>query len=468
MIQSRTSGFSNAVFLATCVVLTVTFWGLWALINIVFHGSTAMRSEVYLRYNLIVLVGFAIEYLRHRHFQLDLISRDVFRSARLALHQTAYVGGVLMVTLLFFQDLNISRIFLFTFIPVCALVLALANATLPDLLSRCFFTPRHEIKILLVGPSPRIRRLNRWTTRMARYGMRVVGTLSDTTERRSVYRVPVLGASTDLDSVLVEHDINLIVLLEVPDSREHLQKVLGTADQRGVRVITVNTLSEKYQHGLQYLHHYGQDFITVRAEPLQDPLVRSLKRLADICVALPVVALVLPPLALWVALMQRLQSPGPMFFRQWRSGIQNRPFQIIKFRTMTCANTDPSRQASQNDERVYSFGRFLRRTSLDEFPQFLNVLRGEMSLVGPRPHMLEHNEQFEKVLRSYHVRSLVKPGITGLAQIRGYRGEAQTEEAIRSRVECDIEYIEQYSLFLDFYIVLRTAYHVIFPPKSAY
>jgi lipopolysaccharide/colanic/teichoic acid biosynthesis glycosyltransferase len=157
-----------------------------------------------------------------------------------------------------------------------------------------------------------------------------------------------------------------------------------------------------------------------------------------------------------------------LFFRQWRSGLQNRPFQILKFRTMHCENDDPTRQAGKNDARVYAFGRFLRRTSLDEFPQFINVLMGDMSLVGPRPHMVEHNEKFEKILQSYNVRSLVKPGITGLAQIRGYRGEARTDDDIRSRVECDIEYIERYSLFLDIYILLRTGLQVLLPPKSAY
>jgi len=166
--------------------------------------------------------------------------------------------------------------------------------------------------------------------------------------------------------------------------------------------------------------------------------------------------------------MQRIQSPGPIFFRQWRAGISNQPFTILKFRTMAIANDDPARQAEQNDSRVYPFGRFLRRMSLDEFPQFINVLRGEMSVIGPRPHMIEHNQQFEKVLQAYNVRSLVKPGITGLAQIRGYRGEARTEDDIRLRVDCDIEYIERYSLFLDFYILLRTAYHLFLPPRSAY
>ncbi len=468
MIQARTTGFCNALFLVSCVIATVTFWCLWAFINLVLHGSSEMRPDVYVRYNLLVLIGLCIERFRAMPDQLDLVSRDVLRAARQGIQQAGYIGGVLALTLLFFQDLNISRAFLFTLIPTIAVVMSLANATLPSFLSRFFFGGRHKIRVLLVGPSKSVKRMNRWSNRMTRFGIQIVGLLADDTDRKSVYRVPLLGKIEDLDKVAVEQKAQLIMLLEVPERKEALSDIMRIAENRCARVITLNTLSERFQHGLQYSHHYGLDFIAVRTEPLQDPLLRVFKRAVDICLALTVVAFVLPVLIAWVAIMQRIQSPGPLFFRQWRAGISNQPFTILKFRTMALANDDPSRQAAQNDSRVYPFGKFLRQMSIDEFPQFINVLRGEMSVIGPRPHMIEHNQQFEKLLQAYHVRSLVKPGITGLAQIRGYRGEARTEDDIRSRVACDIEYIEQYSLFLDFYILLRTVFHLLFPPRSAY
>lgn len=468
MIQSRTVGFYNALFLTSCLLVTLLFWVLWALINLLVHGSTDMRPDVYVRYNLLALIGLCIERFLNSGNRLDLVSRDVFRAATQALRQTGYVGGVIMVTLLILQDLNISRIFLFTFIPLLAITLAIANATLPSILSGFFFEGRHQIRMLFVGPSKRVRRMSRWSSRMSRFGFQNMGLLADDTDRKSVYRVPVLGRVADLEKTIQEYQIQLVLLLDVPETKEELREIFGVTEKRGTRVISVNTLSEKYQHSLQYIHHYGLDFITVRAEPLQDPLVRILKRTTDILISLPVVVFILPPLIVLVAIMHRLQSPGPIYFKQWRAGISNQPFTILKFRSMTCLNDDPTRQAGVNDKRIFPFGRFLRRVSLDEFPQFINVLRGDMSIIGPRPHMIEHNQQFEKALQSYHVRSLVKPGITGLAQIRGFRGEAHTEEDIRSRVECDIEYIEQYSLFLDFYIIMRTIYHVLFPPKSAY
>jgi len=135
---------------------------------------------------------------------------------------------------------------------------------------------------------------------------------------------------------------------------------------------------------------------------------------------------------------------------------------------MNPTNHSSARQASRNDQRVYLFGRWLRRTSLDEFPQFINVLRGEMSVVGPRPHMIVHNRRFAEVMASYRIRAFIKPGITGMAQVNGYRGEARTDAEILERVKLDIAYVENWSLWQDLVIVLKTILQVIFPRDTAY
>jgi lipopolysaccharide/colanic/teichoic acid biosynthesis glycosyltransferase len=155
-------------------------------------------------------------------------------------------------------------------------------------------------------------------------------------------------------------------------------------------------------------------------------------------------------------------------YSQTRAGFQNKPFVIFKFRTMHCYHGDITRQATVNDERIFPAARWLRKLSIDELPQFLNVWRGEMSVVGPRPHLIEHNNQFAEVMASYHIRSFVKPGITGLAQIRGFRGEAKSKADIAERAKSDIEYLETWRLALDLKIIARTALEVIAPPRTAY
>jgi lipopolysaccharide/colanic/teichoic acid biosynthesis glycosyltransferase len=204
-------------------------------------------------------------------------------------------------------------------------------------------------------------------------------------------------------------------------------------------------------------------------EPLDNPLNRVLKRLLDIGVALPVVCLVLPPLTLVVWLMQRWQSPGPVFYRQLRSGLNRERFSIYKFRTMRADDARAcAQQATATDSRVYAFGRFLRRSSLDEVPQFLNVILGTMSVSGPRPHLLEHDEQFGRLEHAYFKRHFVKPGITGLAQSKGFRGELLVSSDLANRVHYDELYVANWSLGLDLSILLHTVRQVISPPRSAY
>jgi len=193
-----------------------------------------------------------------------------------------------------------------------------------------------------------------------------------------------------------------------------------------------------------------------------------MKRALDLAISIPVLLFILPVLSLAVWLSQRLQSPGSLFYSQIRAGLQNEKFTIIKFRTMKTNHGEVSKQATDHDDRIFPAGRFLRRFSIDEIPQFFNVLRGEMSVVGPRPHLIEHNRQFAEALENYHSRAFVKPGITGLAQVRGFRGETKTREDIRQRLESDLIYLENWSLLLDLGIIMRTVWQVCFPPWTAY
>jgi len=205
----------------------------------------------------------------------------------------------------------------------------------------------------------------------------------------------------------------------------------------------------------------------LREEPLENPFNRLLKRALDLAIATPIAFFVLPPFIALVWLLHRVQSPGPLWHRQARAGLQNRTFQIFKFRTMNLHDEPLAQQAAPGDARVFPAGRWLRRLSIDELPQCLNVLRGEMSVVGPRPHLLEHNLQFAEQLANYHIRTLIKPGITGLAQVRGFRGEARTPEDIAARLQSDLIYLENWSLTLDLGILARTIWQMLRPPPSA-
>ena len=186
------------------------------------------------------------------------------------------------------------------------------------------------------------------------------------------------------------------------------------------------------------------------------------KRLSDIVLA-SVIRVLISPLLLFVALGVKLSSPGPIIFRQKRNGLDGEEIVVYKFRSMRTQDNGPVvKQATKNDPRVTRFGAFIRRTSLDELPQFINVLQGRMSIVGPRPHAVAHNEEYRKLIKAYMVRHKVRPGITGWAQVNGLRGETETIEKMQARVEYDLEYLRNWSLGLDLQIILRTLRLMLF------
>ncbi|HJW12797.1 MAG TPA: undecaprenyl-phosphate glucose phosphotransferase [Albitalea sp.] len=191
------------------------------------------------------------------------------------------------------------------------------------------------------------------------------------------------------------------------------------------------------------------------------------KRVSDVVLA-TLILLLISPILLALAIGVKLSSKGPVIFKQRRNGLDGEEIIVYKFRSMTAQDNGPVvRQATKNDPRITPFGAFIRRTSLDELPQFINVLQGRMSIVGPRPHAVAHNEEYRRLIKAYMVRHKVKPGITGWAQVNGHRGETDTIEKMQARVEYDLEYLRNWSLGLDLQIIVRTIRVVLFD-RNAY
>ncbi len=209
------------------------------------------------------------------------------------------------------------------------------------------------------------------------------------------------------------------------------------------------------------------ELFTTYISPLEDPMNRAVKRLFDLVASsfcLVLTALLFP----FIALIIKLQSPGPIFFRQRRTGLDGHEFWMYKFRSMH-VNADADRlQATEDDPRKYPFGNFMRKTNIDELPQFWNVFRGDMSIVGPRPHMLAHTEQYSLLIDKYMVRHFVKPGVTGWAQVTGFRGETKELWQMEGRVERDIWYIQHWSIWLDIRIIWKTFTTIFIHDENAY
>ena len=208
--------------------------------------------------------------------------------------------------------------------------------------------------------------------------------------------------------------------------------------------------------------------ITLREEPLTDFVNRVIKRLFDLVFSSLVIVLILSWLFPLIAILIKLSSKGPVLFKQARSGVDNEEFICYKFRSMKQSNNADTKQATKGDARITRIGSFLRESSLDEFPQFFNVFMGDMSIVGPRPHMLLHTEEYSALINKYMVRQLVKPGITGAAQVQGFRGETKELEDMEGRIRLDVWYIENWSLSLDINIIFHTVWNVFKGDENAF
>jgi exopolysaccharide biosynthesis polyprenyl glycosylphosphotransferase len=467
MVTQRTQGLYRVFLLCQIAIVAALFWfGVWVMVTFYSPGAQ-LTWRRYSIYCAMLVLGMIAESLSREGSKNYFLQAELLRQHRLSFRQTVASVGALVLYLIATKDAFISRIFFFNFVPWLYLALLFSHHFLPQFLARGIFRLREE-KTLLVGSTTKAVELRGWLRRKADVGLRTVGIICEEPLDCTPDGIPVLGGADQLERVIQENRVTQVIMLEFPQFTEMNRHLIATCDHLGVRLLIVSDLEEKLRHPVTHFEDDGFRFIGLREEPLENPLNRAVKRAIDLALAGPIMLFIFPPLALIVWIAQRLQSPGPLFHRQIRAGVQNRRFEILKFRTMRPENHDLARQARSEDERVYPLGKWFRKLSIDEVPQFWNVLHGEMSVVGPRPHLIEHNQQFAHLMANYHVRTFVKPGITGLAQVRGFRGEARNDSDIENRVACDIEYLENWNLTLECGIILRTCAQLIVPPASAY
>jgi len=279
---------------------------------------------------------------------------------------------------------------------------------------------------------------------------------------------PILSSISDAMATSKELHVNEIFSTISPENTPGIYKLMQQADQECIRFKLIPNFSYFVDRPVHIDYFNDIPVLSLRNEPLNETMNKIKKRLFDILISLLVIVFILSWMIPLVALLIWLDSRESVFFVQLRSGKNNSVFPCLKFRSMYMNKEENIRQASINDERLTKIGRFLRRTNLDEFPQFLNVFIGDMSVVGPRPHMLRHTEEYSKILSQYMVRHFLKPGITGWAQANGFRGETKKVQMMAKRVEYDLWYMENWSLWLDIRILFLTLMITLKDPKDTF
>jgi exopolysaccharide biosynthesis polyprenyl glycosylphosphotransferase len=465
MIIERSSGIQVIYSLADLIILQISFW-VWFLIIKFGYNPNGFEAPTYLVYSLVA--GFLSFF---GGFFYQKILDNMFGSGRnwlAALRKSMVVLVGLLLFLAAAKDKHISRVFLFSWILFMYFVFFISDVFIPLVLSKYFFQGDRAIRMVVFGSEYCIHNLKSWLEKQNKLGVKVVGTVlcGQTVEPPDGSKDQICLA--DLNSAIVKHNANQVVVVGFPFHRGCFAEISRVCGRHGVRLLYHYDFGAVFSAKVSVTGVSNHVFVSLLKEPLEVPVNRLMKRLIDVAVSLPVVLLLLPVSTVIVWLAQRFQSPGPVFFVQQRAGINNNFFKILKYRSMDVNYGDQTIQAKIGDSRIFKFGHYMRKYSVDELPQFINVLFGQMSVVGPRPHLVKHNRDWEHLYEKYNLRSFAKPGITGLAQVRGFRGEAKLENDIRARVISDIEYIEKWSILFDIKIILMTCKQIVCPPKSAY
>jgi putative colanic acid biosynthesis UDP-glucose lipid carrier transferase len=299
------------------------------------------------------------------------------------------------------------------------------------------------------------------------YGFNIVGFFDDNTVLKDV--LPnYLGTISQIESFAENNDIDEIYCTIPGTNSEKISELLNFAEKNMIRFYIIPEFYRDIKKSMILEVMESVPLLTIRTEPLQSTYNRFLKRCFDLAFSVAVLLTVFPLIYIVACVLIKVTSRGPILFKQKRNGLYGKIFECYKFRTMRMNEEADLVQAAKDDPRTTKVGGFLRRTNLDEFPQFINVLLGDMSVVGPRPHMLKHTAQYSILIDKYMVRHLVKPGITGWAQITGYRGETKTLEQMEGRVKRDVWYLENWSFFLDLKIIVVTVINMFKGESNAY
>lgn len=425
-----------------------------------------MASTVYLEFLLILngaWVGLSL--ICRTYSDANIVSFEWFTK------RTVQVYLLWVITILFYlffsRQLIVSRFFIISIISLFAIGLLLNRFLYVGINN--YFKSRNQLfnKVLIIGYNETAKKLEQYFEEDG-VNVHLLGFIEDEKNVTELSRHPVLAEIKQTIPTALEMEVQEIYSTITPEQNNYIYTLINKAEMECIRFKVVPDLSVFINKPVVINYIRELPILSLRSEPLDDVGNRIKKRVLDVAVSLFVVVFILSWLVPILGLLIFIESKGPIFFSQLRSGRNNKTFYCHKFRSMKVNKESDSKQATKGDSRITKIGAFIRKTSLDEFPQFINVLKGEMSLVGPRPHMVKHTSDYSKIVDQFMIRQFLKPGITGWAQINGYRGEIKDDSQLINRVNDDLWYLENWNIWLDIRIMFLTVYKVFKGDEKAY
>ncbi len=359
------------------------------------------------------------------------------------------------------EHLYTTYFFLFTFI----LIWRFIAIRLITLYRRSGFNYK---RVIIIGGEEVAKQLFTYFNSDNVLGYKLLGIFFDKDVTFDFNPIIMKGNIKDVKNFVIKNNIDEIYYTKPLTYTDEIKDLIDYSDRMMIRFKIIPDFRGFLFKRVNIDFYDDVPVLAIRKEPLEDILNRLIKRLFDIVFSFSVIILILSWFLPLVGIIIKITSKGPVIFKQRRSGLDNTQFFCYKFRTMTKSDESETKQATKGDKRVTKIGHFLRKTSLDELPQFYNVFIGDMSVVGPRPHMIAHTNMYSELIKKYMVRQLVKPGITGAAQIRGFRGETKKLRDMEGRVRFDVWYIENWSLSVDINLIFLTIFSIFKGDEKAY
>lgn len=446
--QGRYSGFITPISYGVDLFI-INIFAYFLPINLqevlLFHG--------YITLSWIVISLLTEFYIIYRYTKVTHILKLLFR-------QFFFFFLIVYAFIGFFKQPNMSRLALAQYIIYVFLAIFLLKFLSYYLLMKYRENVKGNIRnVVVVGKNKKTQQLIKVFNERTEFGYQFMKQFCPKEKEFDV---------RDCFSFIVQNNIDEIYCSVSELNNSEISDFINFADNNLKTLKFLPDNKNIFSKKLKFEYYDYLPILSLRDIPLHNPINALTKRSFDIVFSIFIIFGVLIWLGPILAILISLESRGPIFFVQKRSGVDNREFQCFKFRSMAMNSKSDLMQAGKNDMRVTTIGKFLRKTSIDELPQFYNVLFGNMSVVGPRPHMLKHTDEYANKVDKYMVRHFVKPGITGLAQVRGYRGEIEKDSDIQNRIKFDIFYIENWSFLLDLKIIVQTILMVFKGDEKAY
>lgn len=458
--QSLYGRYVQSILTITDFLLINVLVYVLVLLNPVLKGSFALR-EIWLIANLAYIpVAFWQHrlYTEHRAIALDMTMLNGLKAV--GVHALFFLASMAILSV------DVAKYVYLEFYAMLVVLMPLWWLCNRQLIKAARARGRNSSRVVIVGNNQTARRLAAEMHADAGFGYKIVGYVDD--ESSPELDEPYLGTIDQLAKFAKEERINEIFFTLSGSRESELSRVIKIADDNLISFYYVPQISRFVRRNFAIYSIGAMPVLTLMRNPLKNSLNRALKRGFDIAFSSVTLLVLGPTVFLPIAIGVKMTSPGPVFFKQKRTGYRGRTFNCLKFRSMRVNKDADNVQATKDDARKTPFGNFLRHTSLDELPQFVNVWLGDMSVVGPRPHMLKHTEQYTRLVDRYMVRHIVRPGITGWAQVNGYRGLTDEVWKMEKRVEYDVWYIEHWNFFLDLKIIARTLINGVAGEKNAF